>query len=186
MAKKATAKGEEKKKVGAPIGNKNAVGNEGGRPPLFATTEELETKVNAYFEYIKGEFHYETRIQKNPITGEMEANDVVVWDRHPEPATVTGLTLFLGFADRSSLYEYQEKVEFSHIIKKARTRVEFEYEKCLYNDRPTGALFALKNMGWKDKSEIDHKNDGGKFEVPAHDFSKLTTEQLEALKKLHE
>lgn len=35
--------------MGAPKGNKNALGNEGGRPPMFGTPEELQNKISEYF-----------------------------------------------------------------------------------------------------------------------------------------
>lgn len=100
-----------------------------GRPPIYNTAEELEKAIDEYFASIKDE---------------------------GEPATITGLALYLGFADRQSLYDYQEKEQFSCIVKKARTMVECEYEKKLSAQSPTGAIFALKNMGWKDKSEVEN------------------------------
>jgi hypothetical protein len=70
--------------------------------------------------------------------------------------TITGVAIALGFESRQSFYDYEEKPEFTYIIKKARLRVENGYEKQLYEGAPTGAIFALKNMGWKDKSEVEN------------------------------
>jgi hypothetical protein len=132
----------------APKGNKNAVGNNGGRPPLYSDPIELQKKVDEYFEGLKGEFHYKE---------DDEGEKIKVWDVYPENATITGLILYIGFESRSTFYEYEKKVEFSNIIKRASLRVENEYEKALRNDKQaTGSIFALKNMGWSDKSEIDH------------------------------
>lgn len=119
-----------------------SIGNDGGRPAMYETPEALTIAVDEYFKYILGESHEDESLVK-------------IWDRYPEPPTVTGLALFLGFSDRQSLYDYQNRPEFSCIIKKARTRVEHGYEKSLSGDKPTGAIFALKNMGWKDKSEVE-------------------------------
>lgn len=70
--------------------------------------------------------------------------------------TITGLALFLGFESRQSFYDYEEKPDFTYIIKVARLRVENQYELRLNNNpSPTGAIFALKNMGWKDKQETE-------------------------------
>jgi hypothetical protein len=69
--------------------------------------------------------------------------------------TVTGLALYLGFCDRQSMYDYQEKPNFSCTIKRARTFIEHEYEKMLHNGQCTGAIFALKNMGWADKTQTE-------------------------------
>lgn len=89
--------------------------------------------------------------------------------------TITGLTLFLGFCDRQSLYDYQKKEEFTGIIKKCRLMVEMAYEEKLSSKDVTGAIFALKNMGWKDKSEVDNNHAGAvqlvftKATKPDHD-----------------
>ena len=78
----------------------------------------MQEGIDEYFVYIKGE-----------VTKEVNENGVMTdkVTRHPEPATITGLALFLGFNDRQSLYDYQEKPEFTCIVKKARTIVECEY-----------------------------------------------------------
>lgn len=137
--------------MAAAIGNKYAIGNNGGRPAHYETPEELIAACDEYFEYIQGEFHMEEQEQWNPKTSEIETIQVKVWDRYPEPATVTGLALYLGFSSKSSLFDYEKKEEFSSIIKKGRTRVEHEYEKRLHGDKNAGAIFALKNMDWDDK-----------------------------------
>ena len=98
-----------------------------GRPRTYETPEELLTAVEGYFAFIK---------------------------ENKEPATITGLALHIGFESRQSIYDYEEDGQFSYIIKNARLRVECEYEKRLSTAQsPTGAIFALKNMGWKDKTE---------------------------------
>lgn len=67
--------------------------------------------------------------------------------------------LFLGFCDRHSFYQYEtDKPEFTNTIKKARCFIEKHYEELLQNGNTTGAIFALKNFGWKDKQEIDQNN----------------------------
>ena len=68
-----------------------------------------------------------------------------------EKITITGLALFLGFCSRKSLYEYEKKEEFRYIIKNAMLVVENSYESKGTNFD----IFALKNMGWTDRQEID-------------------------------
>lgn len=69
--------------------------------------------------------------------------------------TLAGLAYALGI-DRQTLYNYEKRQEFFDIIKKARDRVEVTYEeRLIYDTQPTGVIFALKNMGWKDKTEQD-------------------------------
>lgn len=142
----------------APKGNQYAVGNKGGRPPLYDKPKKLTDRVNAYFLYIQGDCHKEKKQVYYEKAGEFREEEIIVWDRHPEPATITGLTLFLGFSDRGSLSYLEEKEEFSHIIKRARARVEYEYEKKLSGTAVTGSIFALKNMGWKDVTEAKNTN----------------------------
>lgn len=71
--------------------------------------------------------------------------------------TITGLALAIGFASRQSIYDYEKSGEFSYVIKKARLKVENWYEKNLSEKNATGAIFALKNMGWSDR--IETKNE---------------------------
>lgn len=116
----------------APEGNKYAVGADSGRPPTFETPAEFATKASEYF----------------------TANERNSW-------TITGLVLHLGFSDRQSLYDYQKKEEFSGIVKHCRTMVEMAYEHKLSTSNVTGAIFALKNMGWKDRTEMDIRTPEG-------------------------
>lgn len=69
--------------------------------------------------------------------------------------TISGLAYHLGFESRQSFYDYEEKELFSYTIKRARLRMEVKYEEGLHANSCTGAIFALKNFGWKDKSEVE-------------------------------
>ena len=71
-----------------------------------------------------------------------------------EKATITGLALYLGFSSRQSIYDYKEKKDFSYILKRATLAVENAYE----TNGTAFDMFALKNMGWKDKQEIENTN----------------------------
>lgn len=69
--------------------------------------------------------------------------------------TLAGLAYHMGI-DRQTLYNYEQRDLFFDIVKRARERVEAHYEKTLiYSNSATGVIFALKNMGWKDKTEVD-------------------------------
>ena len=98
-----------------------------------------------------------------------------------ENITITGLALYLGFDSRTSFYEYGKKEEFMYIIKRARLVDENRYENNLYSNACTGAIFALKNMDWHDKSEVDHTNKGEKFEPI--DYTLLDDSVLRAIIK---
>jgi hypothetical protein len=113
--------------MGAKKGNKNALGNEGGKPPFYTDPLEMQMACDNYF---------------------------AKCEEDKEPLTITGLALALGFSTRKSLLDYSEKIEFVNIIKKAHLKVECGYEKRLSAGQPTGAIFALKNMNWHDKTEL--------------------------------
>ena len=72
-------------------------------------------------------------------------------DEKKDKATITGLALFLGFGARSTLTDYANRGEFSSIVKEAKTMIENSYEE----HGQTIDIFALKNMGWKDKTEVE-------------------------------
>ena len=86
-----------------------------------------------------------------------------------EKVTITGLALYLGFCSRSSLDDYVKKEEFSYIVKRAKLVVENSYE----NSGQTIDIFALKNMSWKDKQEIENT---GSVEIKTIKFKKYENE----------
>lgn len=100
-----------------------------GRPRHYKSPEDFEKKVHEYADYCKAS---------------------------GEPVTWTGLALFMGFCGRKEIDEYLNYDGFSHCVKKAKTFVEWHYEMRLCGDKPTGAIFALKNFGWIDKVEVEN------------------------------
>ncbi len=81
--------------------------------------------------------------------------------KNDQQPTLAGLAVSLGMS-RQSLYNYEEKDQFFDIIKSARELVESLYEaRLIYGSQPTGVIFALKNMNWKDKTEQDLAISGG-------------------------
>jgi len=130
----------------APKGHKFSVGNNGGRPPVYETAEQLIKAIDSYIED-PGDYKVLADETKMPLY------------------TITGLTLHLGFASRQSLYDYEKNEKFSCIIRKARTFIEKQYEIALHFQTCTGAIFALKNMDWKDNQTIEHSLDANKPEV---------------------
>jgi hypothetical protein len=98
----------------------------GGRPPLWDNPQVLQDLVDAYFKDV-----YNTR------------------------KTLAGLAIHLGI-ERKTLYNYKERDGFLHIIKNARANIEALYEeRAIYDGQPAGVIFALKNMGWSDKTETN-------------------------------
>jgi len=92
--------------------------------------------------------------------------------------TITGLALFLGFSTRKSLDDYASKKEYLYIIKRAKLVVENSYE----TNGQTIDIFALKNMDWKDKHEVDNKSSDGSM-TPI-DLSLLTDEEKQLFLKI--
>jgi len=65
-----------------------------------------------------------------------------------EPLTMSGLAYHLGFKSVAEFETCETKGKFSALLKRARLRVETEYEKKLHFQSSTGAIFALKTLGW--------------------------------------
>jgi hypothetical protein len=129
-----------------------------GRPPMYKTVEEIQEKIDAYFEECNGEIVYtkdgEPFIDKN---GNVVRTGV-------RPLTITGLALALGFTTRQALLNYEDKPEFVDTIKRAKSKVERYAEERLFDrDGSNGAKFSLSNnfKGWAEKQQIeaDVKND---------------------------
>lgn len=114
-----------------------------GRPPTYKDAEELQAAIDKYIE------NPPTRL----VTIGSEKVEVPCY-------TITGLAYYLGFADRVSFYDYENKPEFAYTIKRARAFIENEYEKMLFGNNVAGPIFALKNFGWKDKTEQDITTNG--------------------------
>ena len=119
-----------------------------GRPPMYLNPEEMQEKISEYFATGRNE--------RDVIVGKGENATVV---KLPV-LTITGLALYLGFESRQSFYDYEKNDHFSYTIKRARAFIEREYEELLQFGNVTGAIFALKNFGWTDKSEVDYTTGG--------------------------
>lgn len=103
------------------------IGNTWGRPPKYETPEALAAKIIDYF-----------------------TECVKVGER----PTITGMCLFLGYESRKSFDNQADRSsEFLYIVKRAKMVIEQAYEGLLTTVSVTGAIFALKNMGWSDKVE---------------------------------
>jgi hypothetical protein len=95
----------------------------GGRPRLFNSAEEIESKINQYKQYLKNS---------------------------KKPPTMAGLAYYLGM-DRISLYNYSKKDEYFNTIKKYRDWVAMNWEEYSIDKGHGGIVFMLKNYGYTDK-----------------------------------
>ena len=126
--------------------------NKAGRPPKYKTKEEIQEKIDAYFEECKG----------SPLLDE-DGKPVLTKFGCPiiigaRPLTITGLALALGFTSRQALLNYQAKEEFVDTIMRAKAKVECYAEERLFDkDGANGAKFSLANNfeGWKEKQQIE-------------------------------
>lgn len=83
-----------------------------------------------------------------------------------EPPTINGLAYFLGFADKWTLYQHQERPVFSDSVKTARMLIERHHEQRMSGVAVTGSIFVLKNLaGWKETSEQTVVNKDYKIEI---------------------
>lgn len=126
--------------------------NKIGRPPFYNTAEEIQERIDAYFEECKGEILFDS--DGNPMVDKY-GNVIRVGVR---PLTITGLALALGFNSRQALLNYQAKDEFHDTILRAKAKVERYAEERLFDkDGANGAKFSLANNfdGWREKKEIE-------------------------------
>lgn len=121
---------------------------------MYDNAEKLQKKVDEYFQGGAN--------KRTIIIGKGEDTKVV----ELPVLTVCGLAIFLGFVSRQSFYDYGNADQFSYIIKKAQFFIEREYEELLQYGNTTGAIFALKNMGWKDKTEQESYGKDGRPLIP--------------------
>ncbi|MCP4337375.1 MAG: hypothetical protein GY799_00470 [Desulfobulbaceae bacterium] len=106
-----------------------------GRPPAYNTVEEFADKISEYFD---------TGCVKTKINKLGEEIEVSI-------PTITGLSVYMGFAGRDSLYKQaQRSEEFLYTLKVAQTMIATEFEENLQmGEATTGSIFWLKCMeGW--------------------------------------
>jgi hypothetical protein len=117
----------------------------GGRPLKFKTVKELQAKIDAYFA---------ARTEMNL------------------PFTITGLALALD-TTRETLLDYEGREQFSDTVKWAKLRCQDYAEVQLFTGKnQAGAMFSLKNFGWRDKQEVDHTTGGKPLYLPSEILTK--------------
>lgn len=102
--------------------------NKGGRPLKFESVEQLQSLIDKYFEWA---------------------------DENNKPYTVSGLACALD-TDRITLIRYEERDEFCNTIKRAKQKIERQFEERALNGEynPTMSIFLMKNnFGYVDKTE---------------------------------
>ena len=119
-----------------------------GKPPLIKSPEEMELKIVDYFTNCP-----DKRVE---VVFDTEGNSHEILIDCP---TLSGMTEFLGFVDRHSMYDYIRKPEYTHTIKKAYTAITRHYEKIGASGKAQAfIIFMLKNLGFSDRQEIIHQD----------------------------
>ena len=95
-----------------------------GKPRFYATPEELEIAIAAYF----------LQAEKPTVTG---------LAYYLGFASRMALINYEGYSP-----------EFHYTIKRAKLRIEMRYEELRASTSAGGAIFALKNFDWKDRMDV--------------------------------
>lgn len=116
-----------------------------GRPRLYSTPEKLQKEIDKYFAEQVGVTTIGIAKDGTPIT-------------QIKAPTISGLNYFLGFCDRRSLDEYETRPGFSATVKRAKLRIhQFAEQQLFENGKPTGAIFWLKNNGWRAEETLSQE-----------------------------
>ena len=127
--------------------------NDTGRPLLFKSEKELQSKIDDYFRYCdKGK-------QKHVASKWVEwvVNTITV----PIPYTICGLASYL-WTNRQTLINYTNKEEFFDTIKRAKEKIEANMEEnaMMGSSNATISIFSFKNnFGRVDKTELEHSGE---------------------------
>jgi hypothetical protein len=139
------------KSCGNPIKSKHP----GGRPPKYKTPQELQEKIDAYFDSC----WIDKVTEVTDKDGKCTMSTVRYQNR---PYTVAGLALALDLC-RDTLAEYVKAGQFSDVVKKAKIKIEMNVEELLLEGKnAAGPIFWLKNhAAYRDKQEMEHSGPGG-------------------------
>lgn len=136
--------GAKKTKKTAVKSTKKATGKP-GRPRLYSTPEQLQKEIDKYFAEQVGVTTIGIAKDGTPIT-------------QIKAPTISGLNYFLGFCERTSLDEYAKDPAFYLTVKRAKLRIhQFAEQQLFENGKPTGAIFWLKNNGWRAEETVSQE-----------------------------
>jgi hypothetical protein len=126
----------------------------------FNSTVEITDLINGYFASTGIKSNVTPRTSKNKLTprppnAQSVFVPIVIETLHSkdDPPTLTGLALYLGFQSLEDFESYETRGRYASYLRRARLMIIAVYEKKLHNANASGAIFALKGMGWKEKTE---------------------------------
>lgn len=129
--------------------------NKIGRPAKYETKEEIQKKIDEYFDSCYRPIRILVKDTNTYITLKDDNGDVI--KEQYRPFTVTGLADALDMS-RQSLLNYSKDEEFFDTIMRAKRKCEMYAEERLFDkDGANGAKFSLANNfeSWKDKKDVD-------------------------------
>lgn len=139
-----------------PVKGKNAAETKpkhaGGRPMIIQTVEEMQRRIDAYFDECDG---HPLEDKDGSLILNKYDEQIMIGEK---PYTMTGLALAIGLNSRQALLNYQGRAEFNDTITRAKARVEQYAESRLFDrDGANGAKFSLANnfKQWKEKQELE-------------------------------
>lgn len=121
---------------------------EKGGPPGPAGALKIKTRE----ELIDRILDYFNRISTTIVD---EQTGVPIMSKWLTPPSFSGLALAIGISPQT-LRNYQQRDEYSDVVLQARAIIESYYEESLNSrNRATGAIFALKQLGWSDNIDLN-------------------------------
>ena len=127
--------------------------NPGGRPVKWKTPQEM---------YLAGETYLKARLEQKKVL------------------KIAGLALALDLSYQG-LLEYEEKPQFSETVKKLKTMILDAAEDRLYSNHTTAAIWHTKQLGFKDKSEVEMS--GGLSDLSDSELDKKIQDLAKKIKK---
>ena len=122
----------------------------GGRKPKYATPDEMQVRIDAYFASLIRPLVIHSKTQGDFVLTDPETGEYVY--EQFKPATITGLALALDMTRKGLLDYIGKNKEFGNTITRAKQKCEEYAESRLYDrDGSRGAEFSLKcNFKWSD------------------------------------
>jgi hypothetical protein len=116
----------------------------GGRPRMFKTPEEMEKVLLEY---------------------------IAKCDEKEKIPCIAGAAESIGM-DRHTFYNYSNKDEFFHTIKRFRELIANRIESaCINGEGSTaGTIFVMKNYGYTDRQDHNHKIEGSLNKIVQNTF----------------
>jgi hypothetical protein len=121
----------------------------------FNSADEITDLINKYFAEIGINSNLLPRVPKNKLlqykspkkTQINMVNAELAAMKH-DPPTLSGLALYLGFQNIEDFEIYTVRGRYAYYAKVARLIIISYYEKKLHGTYTSGAIYALKSIGW--------------------------------------